>query len=399
MPVLCYLPNMSKANYKVSVAFTQHNRVRLVRAGKDYFDTLKQMIESATQSFHLQVYIFLADETGQWIAGALTEAAKRGVNVYVLADGYASKDLPKEFIQGMLDAGIKFRFFEPLLKSEHFYLGRRLHHKLAVSDGYFGLVGGINISNNYNDQDGEPAWLDFALFVEGEAARELQKVCTGLWLKPTLRIKKKTLIHEIPAEPPKEECQVRIRTNDWVKRKNQISRSYVEMLQKAESHIIIMSSYFLPGRIIRHNLSRAAKRGISISVIVAGKSDVKVAKHAERYMYRWLLRRKIKIFEYEENILHGKLATCDNKWVTIGSYNVNDISAYASVELNLDVRNEAFAATVQKKLEEIIAGDCEQVTEEIYITKYNFLLRFLQYCSYWIVRIIYYLFTFYFKQK
>src|SRR5687767_15369212 len=107
MPVLCYLPNMSKANYKVSVAFTQHNRVRLVRAGKDYFDTLKQMIDSATQSFHLQVYIFLADETGQWIAGALTEAAKRGARVYVLADGYASKDLPKEFIQGMLDAGIK----------------------------------------------------------------------------------------------------------------------------------------------------------------------------------------------------------------------------------------------------------------------------------------------------
>lgn len=85
--------------------------------------------------------------------------------------------------------------------------------------------------------------------------------------------------------------------------------------------------------------------------------------------------------------------------MTIGSYNVNDISAYASVELNLDVRNEAFAATVQKKLEEIIAADCEQVTEERYITKYNFFFRFLQYCSYWIVRIIYYVFTFYFKQK
>ena len=136
-----------------------------------------------------------------------------------------------------------------------------------------------------------------------------------------------------------------------------------------------------------------------LGVIVDGKSDVKVAKHAERYMYRWLLRRKIRIFEYEENILHAKMATCDNKWVTIGSYNVNDISAYASVELNLEVRNDAFAATVQKKLEEIIAGDCVQVTEDIYMTKYNVFWRFLQYISYWIVRIIYYVFTFYFKQK
>jgi cardiolipin synthase len=390
---------MSKAGYKVSGAFTQHNRVRLVRAGKDYFDTLKQMIDAATLSLHLQVYIFVADETGNMIAEALVAAAKRGVKVFILADGYASKELPKEFRQNLKKAGIKFRYFEPLLKSEYFYLGRRLHHKVVVCDGCCGLVGGINVGNHYNDQPDHPAWLDFALYVDGEAARELQKVCIGLWLKPTLRIKKKTFIHEIPAQPPNEECQVRIRLNDWVKRKNQISRSYVEMLQKAESHVIIMSSYFLPGSIIRHNLSRAAKRGIAITVVVAGKSDVKVAKHAERYMYRWLLRRKIRIFEYEKNILHAKMATSDNKWVTIGSYNVNDISAYASVELNLDVRNEAFAATVQKKLEEIIAADCEQVTEEVYITKYNLLSRFLQYCSYWIVRIIYYVFTFYFKQK
>jgi cardiolipin synthase len=347
----------------------------------------------------LQVYILDADETGNLIAAELIAAAQRGVKVYVLADGYASKDLPKEYIQQLIDAGIYFRYFEPLMRSEHFYLGRRLHQKVVVSDGCCGLVGGVNISNHYNDVEDDPAWLDFALYVEGEAARELQKVCIGLWLKPTLRIKKKSLIHEIPTQPPDEECLVRIRRNDWVKRKNQISRSYVEMLQKAESHVIIMSSYFLPGQIIRHNLSKASRRGISISVIVTGVSDVKLSKHAERYMYRWLLKRKIKIFEYMKNVLHAKLATSDGKVVTIGSYNVNDISAYASVELNLDVHNEAFAATVQKRLEQIIAKDCEQVTEESYVTKYNFVYRFIQYCSYWIVRLIYYVFTFYFRQK
>lgn len=390
---------MSGSSTKVTSAFTHRNKVKLVRGGKDYFTTLIEMIRTATQSIHIQVYIFVADETGHIIAGELIKAAGRGVKVYILADGYASKDLPKAFIQTLRDAGIQFRFFEPLLRSEYFYLGRRLHHKIVVTDGYFGLVGGINISNNYNDLQDEPSWLDWALFVEGEASRELMKVCISLWLKPTLRLKKRTLIHELAGELPKEKCEVRIRRNDWVKRKNQISRSYVEMMQKAGSHIIIMSSYFLPGRIIRHNLSRAAKRGIDISVIVTGESDVRLAKHAERYMYRWLLKRKIKLFEYTKNILHGKLATCDSKWVTIGSYNVNDISAYASVELNLDVRNEAFASTVQKRLEEIITKDCVQVTEEAYTNKYNFIKRFQQYCSYWIVRILYYLFTFYFKQK
>lgn len=387
------------ASYKVSSAFTNHNKVRLVRGGRDYFNTLAELIRKATTSIHLQVYIFIADETGQVIAEELIEAAKRGVKVYVLADGYASKDLPKEFIQHLRSAGIRFRFFEPLLKSERFYLGRRLHHKVVVVDGYYGLVGGINISNNYNDLEDDPSWLDFALLVEGEAAHELQKVCIGLWLKPTVRIKKKTFLHDIAYDMPNEECLVRIRRNDWVKRKNQISRSYVEMLQSATSHVIIMSSYFMPGRIIRHNLSRASKRGIKISVVVTGESDIKLAKYAERYMYRWLLKRRIRIFEYNKSILHAKLATCDNKWSTIGSYNVNDISAYASVELNLDVRNEEFSESLQKLMEKIIARDCQEVTEESYITQYHFFKRFLQYCSYLVVRTLYFLFTFYFKQK
>jgi Phosphatidylserine/phosphatidylglycerophosphate/cardiolipin synthases and related enzymes len=387
------------ASYKVSSAYTNFNRVRLVRGGRDYFNELADLIRKATQSIHLQVYIFIADETGQLIAEELIEAAKRGVQVFVLADGYASKDLPKEFIRRMRSAGIRFRFFEPLLKSERFYLGRRLHHKVVVADGYYGLVGGINISNNYNDLAEDPSWLDFALLVEGEAAHELQKVCAGRWIKPTLRLKKKKLLHDVPYEMPKEECLVRIRRNDWVKRSNQISRSYVEMLQHSTSHVIIMSSYFLPGRIIRYNLSRAAKRGIKISVIVTGESDIKLAKHAERYMYRWLLKRKIRIFEYTKNILHAKVATSDGRFSTIGSYNVNDISAYASVELNLDVRNEEFAGNMQKLLEQIIKRDCVEVTEESYITKYHFFKRLLQYFSYLVVRVLYYLFTFYFKQQ
>jgi cardiolipin synthase len=92
------------------------------------------------------------------------------------------------------------------------------------------------------------------------------------------------------------------------------------------------------------------------------------------------------------------MATRDNKWVTIGSYNVNDISAYASVELNMDVNDPEFAAKVQQRMEAIIAEDCTQVTEKVFLTKYNFFQRSVQYFSYLLVRVIFYLFTFYFKQ-
>jgi len=390
---------MLRGTNKKSSAYIQHNKVKLVRGGRDYFSTLTRMIDHAQHSIHLQVYIYEADETGQMVAAALMNAAKRGVNVYLLADGYASKELSANFIKELQTAGVHFRFFEPLLKSEHFYFGRRMHHKVLVVDAHYGLVGGINISNRYNDTDDAPAWLDWALYMEGPAAGALFKVCINIWAKPGQLALKRNLRHELPAMPPPGNSQLRIRRNDWVKSNNQISRSYIDMLKKATSNVIIMSGYFLPGTIIRHQLSRAAKRNIEIKVIVAEKSDVKLAKHAERYMYRWLLKRNIKLYEYTQSVLHGKMATRDGKWVTIGSYNVNDISAYASVELNIDVNDAEFATHVQHQLESIMENDCVLVTEEDYNKRYNIFQRFIQYCSYWLVRIIFYLFTFYFKQQ
>ncbi|HEX6431541.1 MAG TPA: phospholipase D-like domain-containing protein, partial [Niastella sp.] len=354
----------------------------------------------AQHTVHLQVYIYEDDETGQQVASALKEAARRGVKVYLLTDGYASKELSTAFIKELQTAGIHFRFFEPILKSEHFYFGRRMHQKVLVADGYYGLVGGINISNRYNDMDDNPAWLDWALYMEGPVAADLHKVCIDVWARPGQMALKRNLKHELTSLPPATgNSPLRIRRNDWVKRKNQISRSYFEMLKKATSSVIIMSGYFLPGTIIRHHLSRAAKRNIDISVIVAEKSDVPLAKHAERYMYRWLLKRNIKLYEYTKSVLHGKMATRDKKWVTIGSYNVNDISAYASVELNIDVNDAAFATQVHQKLGSIMANDCVQITVEDYNKKYNIFQRAIQYISYWLVRIIFYIFTFYFKQK
>lgn len=380
-------------------AYIPHNKAKLIRGGREYFTLLPKLIGQAQRTIHLQVYIFEDDETGKMVGSALMEAAKRGVRVYLLCDGYASKELSAGFIKELHAAGVYFRFYEPLLKSEHFYFGRRMHQKVLVVDGHYGLVGGINISNRYNDINDDPAWMDWAIFMEGPVCNALHKICINLWAKPGQMAMKRSMRHDIPEIPVAGNSPLRIRRNDWVKSKNQISRSYIDMFKKATSNVIIMSGYFLPGTIIRHHMSRATKRGIDIWVIVAGKSDVKLAKHAERYMYRWLLKRDVQLFEYNKSVLHGKMATRDQKWVTIGSYNVNDISAYASVELNIDVNDPEFAINVQKQLEDIMKNDCVKITEEAYNEKYNLFQRFIQYCSYWLVRIIFYLFTFYFKQR
>jgi cardiolipin synthase len=116
-------------------------------------------------------------------------------------------------------------------------------------------------------------------------------------------------------------------------------------------------------------------------------------------MYRWLFRKGIDIYEYPHNILHGKIAVYDGAWVTAGSYNVNNISAYASIELNLDINNSSFANHVSKTLLDIIKKECVHVTEDEYRVTYNIFSRFLQYLSYETVRLVFFLFTFYFRQR
>jgi cardiolipin synthase len=138
------------------------------------------------------------------------------------------------------------------------------------------------------------------------------------------------------------------------------------MLQRAEKTITIMSSYFMPGRVIRKNLRAASKRGVRIRIIMTKVSDVLFAKAAERFFYPWLLRRNIEIYEYRQKVLHAKIATYDGVWVTIGSYNVNDLSAYASIELNLDVHDKGFSAAVDNSLERIIQRDCDRITSETF---------------------------------
>ena len=384
-----------------SNAYSVLNQVRLIRGGSDYFTLLLQMINEAKESIHLQTYIYDADETGKSVAYALKEAVKRKVDVYLMVDGYASRFLPRTFLEELRKAGIHFRFFDPFFKSRNFYFGRRLHHKIVVIDVKKALVGGVNISNRYNDMPGKPAWLDFALYATGEIAKELCVLCWKSWQSYPMNMditpcEEKNMSFSISAENSSE---LRMRRNDWVRNKNQISATYIEMLSKSKSQVTILCSYFLPGKIIRRQIIRAIKRGVSIRVITAGLSDVMIAKRAERWLYDWLLRNGIELYEYQVNVLHGKLAVCDDQWMTIGSYNLNNISAYASIELNLDVRNPSFTKEVRLKMEEIIAKDCIRITQEHHIKTKNIFKQFSRWLSYNFIRTVFYLFTFYFKHR
>lgn len=331
--------------------------VKLVFSGENYFETLEHIIENAEECIQFQTYIFEEDETGTKVAETLIRAAKRGIKVTMLVDGFGSNSLSKKFIRSLSFSGIDFRFFSPLLSSENHYLGRRLHHKIVVADKNVALVGGINIANKYRGNKNIPPWLDYAVLIEGNACLYLHELCDHLFRKKNFGKKKEQLLSNSVFTG---DCLIRFRRNDWVRKKNEIHHSYREALLQAEKSVIIIASYFLPGFFFRRLLKRTQKQGIKITVILTGKSDVYFIRHAERYLYGFLLKNGIRILEWPNSMMHGKATIIDDNWATIGSYNINDLSHYRSIELNVDIKNKIFASAFRKHVEQI-----EEVCTEI----------------------------------
>lgn len=374
--------------------------MQLLHGGSEFFNVLKELIAGARQSIHLQTYIFNDDQTGTEIANALKEAAGRGVSVYVLVDGYASRGLPAAFIESIEEAGVGFRFFQPIFKSDRFYFGRRLHHKVMVFDQRTALVSGTNIADRYNDLPGQPAWLDMALRVEGEAVLELYNICCKLWNKDVSRSNRLPLKTSVePGDLPDCQCSVRVLQNDWVRRKLQVWRAYSREFRTAGKNITIMCSYFLPGKALRKRLAHASSRGVQVRVVLAGTSDVAISKHAERYLYRWMLRHNIQIYEYQPTVLHAKVSVVDGDWLTLGSYNINDISTFASVELNLEVRDSLLAGQAQKEIDRVIEEHCLHMNTDTFPIRLFSFKQFKHWLAYFSIRLILNLSTFYFKQE
>ena len=363
--------------------------IALVYSGEDYFSRLESIIRNSQFEIHMQIYLFENDATGKRIISALKEAASRQVKIYLLLDGLGSLSFPSEVRNDLKRSGIKFRFFAPLFSAYTFYLGRRLHQKIVVADRKVALIGGINIADKYHGTLNEEPWLDYAVQLNGEIAKPLQELCTAIFFKKrrlySQRIK--SVFHL------QDDILVHILQNDWLKRKNEISNAYIKSIGNAKEEITIMGSYFLPGRRITKALKKASKNKVRIKLILSGISDLPMTRRATCYLYSKLLGYNIELYEWNNSILHGKAAVIDNYWTTIGSFNLNNLSSYGSIEMNVEINSTVFSKMYQAHLNEIIE-QCQKITPETLEIKNTLFTKFINWISYYITRIIEIIVTF-----
>lgn len=373
------------------------NQLMLLENGMEFFPQLRTFIDAARHSIYLETYIFEADKTGRMIAEALQRAVARGVVVRMTLDGFGSAELPKQFVDGLLAAGIEVQWFRRKISPLTLRRSRlrRLHRKLAVMDGETAFVGGINIVDDIPaGGDHTAPRLDYAVRIQGEVAGEIHVAMRHLWsmmsrvnLHRRIKMMRQQLGDKGGHEDGKGDKNIALLLRDNLRHRHDIERAYLQAIAEAQSEVIIACAYFLPGHEFRHALLQAAQRGVRVVLLLQGKVEYRLQHYATHALYEQWLAANIEIHEYQASYLHAKVAVVDGQWATVGSSNIDPFSLLLAREANLVVRDAAFAGTLRASLMAAISNDATRIGED-YGSARNFLNRLISRLSYSLVRLL-----------
>lgn len=338
----------------------------LLRNGEEYFPRLVKAIDAATRTVYLETYIYAADTCGRHISQALQRAAKRGVMVHLLLDGFGSADLPDEWVDELRGAGVEVLWYRPEIArfSLRRHRLRRLHRKLALVDEHIAFVSGINIINDVPGGQIIAPRLDYSVEMQGATTEQIHFVMRRLWtLVSWINFRRqRERVKLLTVYKNTEQQKVAFVLRDNLRHRRAIEHAYLKAIAGARREIIIANAYFLPGLRFRHALLNAAKRGVRIVLLLQGQMEYRLQHFATRALYDELLRAGMEIHEYHASFMHAKVAVVDGYWATVGSSNIDPFSLWLAREANLVVRDAGFAESLRADLLQEIVHSAQLVS-------------------------------------
>ncbi len=352
------------------------NRVTLLFDGPATVQAMMDAAREATTSINLETYIFDRDEVGLQFAELLLEKRRQGVVVNLIVDGVGTIGTPREFFDHLRAGGINVLVFNPVNPAKRpgrWQLNNRDHRKIMVVDGKVAFTGGINISSSYANsslfrrsmkaeasESEEVGWRDTHIKIEGPAVAPLQWAFIDNW------------VHQEAGELPRIDYFPRLEAagNMFVRvlatspdRDSEIYKSLMLAIGEAKKSVHITCAYFVPDQQIVDALVAAARRGVTVRLVLPGVSDHNFIRYAGRAFYDELLAGGVHIHELQVAVLHAKTAVIDGAWSTIGSANIDRRSFIHNYEVNVVVIDPQFGRDMEAAFNEDLR-DSKEVTLE-----------------------------------
>jgi cardiolipin synthase len=345
------------------------NRLTLLRNGAQYFPALARAIDAAAQEVFLETYIFADDQTGSLLADALARAAARGVGVHLLLDGFGAQDFAPRFRDLLKRAGAKVLVYRPKISPWTLRTNRlrRMHRKLACTDGSIAFVGGINVIDDLHTPGQTPPRFDYAVRIEGPLTGVVRAEAARLWSRVAwTNIGRRWTRGDAWRGKPRpdapsasarcaENQRAALVVRDNVRHRRDIEHAYYELIESAREEILIACAYFFPGRRFRQALARAAARGVRVKLLLQGKVEYVLLHYASRALYGSLLDAGIEIHEYHKSFMHAKVAVFDRTRASVGSSNIDPFSLLLAREANVFVDDARFATELRASMDEAIS--------------------------------------------
>ena len=351
------------------------NKTTLLRDGKQAFHAIFDAIRRARRHVHLEYYeVEDVDDDGELLSDLLVKKRREGVQIALIYDSFGSASTPSSFFDKLRTAGVRLVSFNPLnpLEARGGYSPNdRDHRKILIADGSVAIVGGVNLSKDYesaprikSERPGNPPpqyWRDTDMRIEGPVVAQLQRLFLDTWKQ-----QKGPALEDadfFPTVPSKGSEVVRIIGSGP---DDKVPRYYATLLsavRNAERTIWIATAYFVPTSEEVEDLEHAARRGVDVRLLLPGKSDSGLALAVGRSHYSDLLRAGVKIYEAQDAILHSKTAVIDEVWSVVGSSNFDHRSVLFNDEVDAVVLGRDTASAlrdiVQSELQQAVAIDPE----------------------------------------
>lgn len=339
---------------------TDGNKVDVLVDGGAMYDTLGAAIDAARHHVHAQYYLIRNDATGAWFRDRLVAAARRGVAVRLLCDGFGCFALNGAWKRPILKAGGEIAEFLPMSSWPLQPVNLRNHRKIVVVDGVTAFTGGFNIGDEYRgSMPGVGSWRDVHLRIEGPAAAELQRIFFQDWAFATKK----------PIDPrayfprdlaPRGTAKVAVVTSGPDTRTEAIHRMFFGAIVGATREIALTTPYFVPTESLTVAMELAAMRGVDLQIILPGRSNHAATFHAGRSFYTDLLRAGVDIREYVPGIVHAKTLVADSQVALVGSANMDLRSFRLNFEVHTLVHDETTATRLHETFEDDLAR-CRRV--------------------------------------
>lgn len=340
------------------------NRIETLHDGEGSYPAMLDAIAGARRSVYLATYIFESNRTGYHFVDALARAARRGVEVRVLIDGFGELYARRRMVRVLRRAGVRAaRFLPPRLLPPTIHVNLRNHRKILVADGTVAFTGGINVGDRHlaADLENPRRVVDLHFRLEGPVVTSIERVFLDDWafaagelLDPSAPVTKAVgdAVCRVIVDGPNEDI-------------DKLDTVLVGAVSAARHRVAIMTPYFLPPRELIGALQGAALRGVEVAVILPAENNLPYVHWASRNMHWELLQRGVRIYYQPPPFVHSKLFVVDDHYVQIGSANVDPRSLRLNFELVVEVYDPTFAAAMTEHFDAVRTASREVTLEEV----------------------------------